>query len=112
MLGNLGAIDPSISRLAASTGALENIKGALHTKKLAEIENTSKDFEAMFLNEMLSHMFSTTGTDPLFGGGESEEIWRDMMVEEYSKQIVSNGGVGLSSAIKAQMIAMQEAESQ
>ncbi len=62
----------------------------------------------MFLSEMLSHMSNTTEVDPLFGGGEAEETWRGMLTEEYSKEIVKAGGFGMSDAIKAQMIAMQE----
>jgi Rod binding domain-containing protein len=93
---------------------LDAIKAAqtqstLSPKKLDAIEKSAKEFEGMFLSEMVSHMFDTVAVDPMFGGGEGEETWRGMLVDEYSKHIVQNGGIGLSDAIKIQMIQMQEA---
>jgi peptidoglycan hydrolase FlgJ len=86
-----------------------NTKSILPQKKLDEIDKSAKEFEGLFLSEMVSHMFDTIGVDPMFGGGAGEETWRSMLVEEYSKQIVNTGGIGLSDAIKTQMIHMQEA---
>lgn len=81
----------------------------LSPAKLKEIDNSAKSFEGMFLSEMMGHMFDTVQTDSMFGGGQAEDTWRGMLVEEYSKQIVKAGGVGISDAIRAEMISMQEA---
>ncbi|MBU6234478.1 MAG: rod-binding protein [Alphaproteobacteria bacterium] len=88
---------------------MQAAKSKLNPQKLAEIDNAANEFEGMFLSEMLSHMFETTGVDPMFGGGESEETWRGMMVDEMGKQIAKSGGLGLSDPIKAEMIKLQEA---
>lgn len=101
-------LDPTISRMASADAALVKAKAGLDSKKLAEIDAAAKDFEAMFASEMLSHMFSSVGVDPMFGGGDAEETWRGLMIEQYGKEIVKSGGIGLSDAIKAQMIALQE----
>jgi hypothetical protein len=37
-----------------------------------------------------------------------KQIYKSMMIEEYGKLISANGGIGLSNAVKAEMIAMQE----
>ena len=102
------ATDPTISRLASGDAAMVRAKSGLSAKKLQDIEASAKDFEGVFLNEMLTHMFDTVGVDSMFGGGDAEETWRGMMVEQFSKQLVNNGGIGMSDSIKAQMIAMQE----
>lgn len=102
-------VDPFISRNATADAAMVRAKAGLSAKKLNEIDQASKEFEAMFVSEMLGNMFDSVPVDSEFGGGQAEETWRGLMVEEYGKQIVRSGGVGLSNDIKAKMIEMQEA---
>lgn len=101
------ATDPALARLASKDIAMLHAKEGLTQKKLSEIDAAAKDFEAMFISEMLGNMFESVGVDPMFGGGNAEETWRSMMVEEYGKQLASTGGIGLSADIKAKMIEMQ-----
>ncbi len=113
MLDGLGAAtDPTLSRMASADVAMTRAKQALNHRSPEEFEGAAKDFERMFLAEMVSHMFETVGVDPLFGGGEAEGTWRSMMVDEYSKQIVNSGGIGMSDSVKAHMITLQEAVDQ
>ena len=49
------------------------------------IDKTSKDFESMFLTQMLQPMFEGLGVDPTFGGGHGEEVMRSFLVQEYGK---------------------------
>ncbi len=101
-------IDPALSRNATADAAMVRAKAGLNAQKMKEVDAAAKNFEGMFISEMMSHMFETTPVDSEFGGGQAEETWRGMLVEEYSKKIVDSGGFGMSDAIKAQMIAMQE----
>lgn len=80
---------------------------ALGEKKLQDIDKAAKDFEGMFLAEMLSHMFSGIEVDPEFGGGHGEEMFRSMMVQEYGKQISNGPGLGIAAKVKEAMIAIQ-----
>lgn len=80
----------------------------LSADKLAGIKAASKDFEAMFVSEMLGHMFSGVDVDPEFGGGKGEEMFRSMMVEEYGKMIAKGPGIGVSDQIQRAMIELQE----
>ncbi len=76
--------------------------------KVKKAEEAAKDFEAVFIAEMLKPMFDDIKTDGAFGGGKGEEIFRGMMLDEYGKMIAQTGTIGLSKQIKEQMIAMQE----
>ncbi|HEY8964149.1 MAG TPA: rod-binding protein [Alphaproteobacteria bacterium] len=100
--------DPLLSRMASADIAMVKAKSGLDAKKLQEVDAAAKDFEAMFIGEMLKPMFETVQTDELFGGGEAEDTWKGLMVEEYGKQITRSGGIGLSDDIKTKMIEMQE----
>lgn len=74
----------------------------------AAIEKTAKDFEAVFLGQMLQHMWEGVEVDPYTGGGHAEETFRGIMVEEQAKAITRAGGIGLAATIKDQIIRMQD----
>lgn len=107
-MSNLLGIDPTLSRMATADAAMVRAKAGLSADKLREVDEAAKNFEAMFIGEMLKPMFETVATDEVFGGGEAEDTWKGLMVEEYGKQITRAGGIGLSDDIKAKMIEMQE----
>jgi peptidoglycan hydrolase FlgJ len=73
-----------------------------------DIDKAAREFEAVFLSQMLSHMWQGVEADTNFGGGEAENTWRGLMVEEYGKQIAKAGGLGMADQIKAAMLRMQE----
>lgn len=75
---------------------------------MAQIEESAKDFEAMFVSEMIKPMFEGLETDGMFGGGKGEEIFRGFMIEEYGKMIAATGQLGIADMVKQQMIEMQE----
>lgn len=79
-------------------------------KNMEKVKAAAKDFEAMFMSQMLTHMFSGVKTDETFGGGKGEEVFRGMMVNEYGKMIANAGGIGLSDEISRAMILMQESQ--
>lgn len=82
----------------------------LSPAQLKHIEEAAQDFEASFLTEMLRPMFEEVNQpDDLFGGGKGEEVFSNMMVDEYGKQMAARGGIGLASYVRDEMIRLQEA---
>lgn len=77
-------------------------------KNIGEIEKTAKEFEAVFISEMLGHMFNGLEVDPVFGGGQGEEMFRSLLVQEYGKSLASTQGIGLSDQLQKMMIQLQE----
>ncbi|MBF0392532.1 MAG: rod-binding protein [Alphaproteobacteria bacterium] len=72
------------------------------------VKKAAQDFEAVFLAQMLGHMFEGIETDGIFGGGHGEQMFRSMMVDEYGKQMARRGGIGLADHIEREMLKMQE----
>lgn len=72
------------------------------------IDAVSKDFEAMFIGQLLKQMQNTVPVDPHFGGGKAEEIYRSLMMDAYAKRFADAGGIGISDSIKAQLLQAQE----
>ncbi|MFH1157928.1 MAG: rod-binding protein [Pseudomonadota bacterium] len=82
--------------------------GSLSPQQLERTKAAAEDFEAVFLSEMMSHMFEGVGTDPVFGGGAGEDIFRGMLVQEYGRQMTKGHGVGISDQLQKVMIQMQQ----
>lgn len=76
----------------------------------AKADKVAQDFESVFLSQMLQPMFKGIEAEEPFGGGQGEEVWRSMMVDEIGKQMARAGGIGLASSVKAEILRMQEAK--
>ena len=79
------------------------------TANFARAQQAAKEFEGVFITQMLGQMFSGIETDKTFGGGEGETMFRSLMLDQYGKQISSQGGIGLASNITTQLLKHQEA---
>jgi len=75
------------------------------------VHKVAQEFEAVFLNTMLSQMFAGIPTDGPFGGGHGEEMFRSLLIEEYGSNIAASGGIGLADDIARDLLALQEADS-
>lgn len=76
--------------------------------QLKKAEEAAKEFEAVFIAEMMKPMFESIPTDGMFGGGKGEEVFRGMLLQEYGKSMTESGGFGLADQVKQQIILMQE----
>lgn len=74
----------------------------------AAAKAAAKQFESMFLSQMMQQMMSGVGADPMFGGGQGEEMFKSVLVDEWAKKATAAGGVGLSDAIQRQLLKTQE----
>jgi Rod binding domain-containing protein len=93
------------------SSALSLAKPALpppSAKNADQAGKVAKDFEAVFINEIMGAMFEGISTDGPFGGGPGETIFRSMMIENYSKTIAAQGGFGLADAVKHELLRAQE----
>ena len=77
-------------------------------KKAQEMQNSRsddklykacQDFEALFVKQMLKSMKSTINRSGLLDGGFAEEIYDDMLYEEYAKKMVKTAGFGIARTL-------------
>jgi Rod binding domain-containing protein len=78
------------------------------TKNAEQAREAANEFEAMFVKQMVEQMWSGIETDGPFGGGNAEKIFRSMLNDEYSGEIVNGGGIGISDNIYGEILKMQE----
>ncbi|MGE0230632.1 MAG: rod-binding protein [Flavobacteriaceae bacterium] len=77
--------------------------GGAHTAAAA-----AKEFEQVFISQMLGQMFSGLTTDGPFGGGAGEEAFRGFLTDEYARQISASGGFGLAEDVQRELLSLQE----
>lgn len=77
-------------------------------KNYAQIEAKAKEFESVFIAEMMKPMFEGIEVDPMFGGGNSEEIFKGMLVQEYGKKIAETKSIGIADFVKRELIRIQQ----
>ena len=109
----LGAKAAEDSAKAGQQAArIEALKATSRKQKLdpAKVEEAAVDFEAVFLSQMLQHMFEGIPTNEVTGGGSAEDIYRSMMLEEYGKLMAKAGGVGIADQVKKEMLKTQEVQ--
>ena len=75
----------------------------------AAIRKTATNFEAFFVGQMLEQMFKGVPVDGFFGGGQSEGIWRSMLLQQYGRAIAERGGFGVADMVSREMLKLQEA---
>ncbi len=101
MIGGIANIDFS----SALSGTA---KGAMDSKDLQAAKESAQEFEAFFLTQMLESMYSGMEPDTMFGGGQSEKIFRSFMLDEYGKMMAKSGGVGIADSMMNTILKAQE----
>jgi Rod binding domain-containing protein len=102
----MSAADLEISQALGAIRRPPALTGA--AKTAAEADKAAKEFEAIFIGQMVSAMFEGIKTDGPFGGGYGESVYRSMMIEHYSKTIAAQGGLGLADQVKREILRLQE----
>lgn len=85
---------------------LAGAKGPNATNEKAR--QASEEFEAVYLNTMLSQMFTAMDGDGPFGGGKALGVWRSFLTDEYSKSFAKAGGIGIASEVYRALLSQQE----
>lgn len=82
--------------------------GATDTARAAK---AGRQFEAMYMSQMLTHMFEGIKTDGVFGGGSGEQMFRSLLIDEYGKMVANKGnGIGIGAAVQKMLLSHQEVQ--
>ena len=82
------------------------------TADAAKADWAAKEYESIFISQFLGSMFSGIKTDGITGGGQGEEMFRSLMINEYGKAIQQRGGFGLAAHMKTELLKHQEGPAQ
>jgi len=82
------------------------------TSDVARADKASKEYESVFISQFLGSMFSSIPTDSVMGGGQGEEMFRSLMIDQYAKSIENQGGFGIAAQMKAELLKHQQVAAQ
>jgi len=77
-------------------------------KTIQQARKVAEDFEAVFISQMLQPMFKELNAEAPFGGGQGENMWRSLQVDEFGKAIAKSGGVGIADSVFREILKLQE----
>ena len=95
-------------QLSAALSAVKPQGTVGPARSASQAAKAAEDFEAVFINEFMGAMFEGIKTDGPFGGGPGESIFRSLMIDQYSKAVAKQGGFGLATAVKKELLHAQE----
>lgn len=100
--------DVTLLQDQAQTSKLKGVaQGGAKANKA--VKQAGQDFEAMFLAQLLQPMFKGIETNGMFGGGPGEDIYKELLVEEYGKAVSRAGGIGIAEQVQSELLKLQEA---
>lgn len=68
-----------------------------------ELKEACSDFQSIFVKQMLDSMRKTVNKTGLLDGGQAEEIFEDMLYDEYAQKISNTGNLGLDEMMYRQL---------
>ncbi len=96
------------SAISQAMTAKMGMFGALKGMSPEKAEAASKDFESLFISQMVEQMFGESVGSDAFGSDESDEVYKGLMVQEYGKMITASGGIGIADYVKRELLKQQE----
>ena len=71
-------------------------------------EGAAKDFESMFMSQMLEQMFGESSGEEAFGDSDTNDVYKSLLMDQYGKVISRSGGIGIASFVKRELLKQQE----
>lgn len=92
-----------MNNTGAITGTTQLLTAIPKRDNNEELKKALKDFESLFINQMMKTMREGVGKSELFHGGSGEDIYTSMLDEELAKTMSNAGGIGLEKMLLKQM---------
>ena len=101
-------MDSAISSMASMASQTPLAAAPKATGDAGKADWAAKEYESIFISQFLGSMFSGIKTDGITGGGQGEEMFRSLMINEYGKSLEQRGGFGLAAQMKTELLKHQE----
>ena len=78
--------------------------GKPETGDQKKLWSACKDFESIFIGQMLKQMRDSVQTSDPLNQGAANKMWRGMLDDETAKTMSKSGGIGLAEGLYRQMV--------
>jgi flagellar protein FlgJ len=107
--GSATSTELQMQRLAAQNAAAPRRPASQNVDRSSKLYEACVDFEALFVKQMLSAMRKSVQKTGLLDGGMAQDIFEDMLYDEYAKSMARNAGFGLADTVYLQLTSQQQA---
>jgi len=100
------------------TSSLSSVTSAFASKTYSGMDKdavakkahaVAADFESVYVADAFKAMFKDVAVDPVSAKSDnSNETWRDMLLDQYAQDFVKKGGIGIADGIASELIKIQE----
>ena len=97
-----GPRDPSIGRSAGPHSGNQRID------RSSKLYRVCQDFESIFIKQMLNVMRKTVHKTGLIDGGMAEEIFEDMLYDDYALKMAQSSQFGISNMLYKELFRRNE----
>ena len=97
----LPGLNSQVASSKANTAGPTYVTGTVD--KTSKLYKVSQEFEAIFIKQMLNVMRKSVSKTGLLDGGMAEEIFEDMLYDEYAKKMAVTGSFGIADMIYGQL---------
>ena len=91
---------PRAQGLGAQSAAA---RGGAAIDRSGKLYEQCQEFESIFVNMMLKEMRATVQKSGMIDGGQAEDIFTDMLYDEYAKDMSKSAGFGLADAVYVEL---------
>jgi Rod binding domain-containing protein len=102
-LANPSYLPTAADRAVQQSGLLARRLEGRKPDRDSSLYKVCLEFEAIFIKQMLNSMRRTVQKSGLFEGGLAEDIFEDMLYDEYAKKMAENAKFGLAAMIYSQI---------
>ncbi len=78
---------------------ISSMERDLQTHDDKKMKQACSDFESILIKQMLDSMRKTVQKTSLIGGGMAEDIFEDMIYDEYAKKMSKTGDFGIKDIL-------------
>lgn len=105
----MSTIDANLSmgKMQAEAALQDRDLAKMKDPSRAEIKQVADEFESLFLNLVLKSMRNTVQKSGFVDGGNAEDIYRQMLDDEYSKMMATQRSTGIANQIESFLLEAQ-----
>lgn len=93
-------IDAQMARFHAMNNRVDQASRSAGSGAVDKLREVSLEFEALFVEQMLDSMRQTVHREnDILDGGMAEDIFEDMLYQEYSRIMAKTGSLGLADIV-------------
>ncbi len=87
---------------------LRTLKSRAHQADEKRMREVAAEFESLFVQELFKSMRRTIPKNDYLNGGLRQDIFEDMLYQEYARKISHSGGLGLGDMVYRYLLSTQK----